>query len=306
MAMSSKAISAQALGGEADTIAVASSLQPLDANVLASSTKAAAPDSTATTMMPTATPSLSASAANAKSGQQAPPAASDSSSSLPTASQTNENVAPGSATTTAAASGPGSDRAAIGLHSPPDSNNASKLDGSSDSELSDLDDDALAETFRGLQPEDVDATLTSVTTPTAAAADTVYAASAAASDAAPAADAQCSSTTPTSDDKPSSADAPAAAAEEEDDIGEVEPDHYSGTVPVFRPTMHQFRDFKKFVRSIPPRCFMAYLSFMLALPYQSLSHAHAILSLSLDLSSCVSMALSLGMPCLPVLPLCIQ
>ena len=36
--------------------------------------------------------------------------------------------------------------------------------------------------------------------------------------------------------------------EEEDDIGEVLPDHWSGTVPVFRPTMHQFKDFKKFVR----------------------------------------------------------
>lgn len=35
--------------------------------------------------------------------------------------------------------------------------------------------------------------------------------------------------------------------EAEDDIGEVLPDHWSGTVPVFRPTMHQFKDFKRFV-----------------------------------------------------------
>ena len=46
------------------------------------------------------------------------------------------------------------------------------------------------------------------------------------------------------------AEAPAAAPE---DIGEVLPDHYSGTVPVFKPTMHQFKDFKLFVSlQIPP------------------------------------------------------
>jgi hypothetical protein len=32
-----------------------------------------------------------------------------------------------------------------------------------------------------------------------------------------------------------------------DDIGEVEPDHWSGNVPVFKPTMKQFQDFKLFV-----------------------------------------------------------
>lgn len=32
-----------------------------------------------------------------------------------------------------------------------------------------------------------------------------------------------------------------------DDIGEVSPDHWSGSVPVFKPTMHQFKDFKLFV-----------------------------------------------------------
>jgi len=35
--------------------------------------------------------------------------------------------------------------------------------------------------------------------------------------------------------------------EEDADIGEIEPDHWSGTVPVFKPTMHQFKDFKIFV-----------------------------------------------------------
>ncbi|KAM0275009.1 hypothetical protein ACHAQH_007658 [Verticillium albo-atrum] len=72
------------------------------------------------------------------------------------------------------------------LHSPPDSNNAAKSDGS-DSELSELDDDAVD---------------------------------------------------------------PANEQPVEDDIGEVEPDHYSGTVPVFRPTMHQFKDFKRFMEKI--------------------------------------------------------
>lgn len=44
-----------------------------------------------------------------------------------------------------------------------------------------------------------------------------------------------------------------AAAEKEpevDDIGEVVPDHYAdeGRVPVFKPTMHQFKDFQVYVR----------------------------------------------------------
>jgi hypothetical protein len=67
---------------------------------------------------------------------------------------------------------------------------------------------------------------------------------------------------PSLDDAPSAATpepvatpAPAAPeqatenqAEEEDDIGEVLPDDWSGAVPIFRPTWHQFKDFKKFVR----------------------------------------------------------
>ncbi len=92
---------------------------------------------------------------------------------------------------------------ATGLHSPPDSNNAVKLDGS-DSELSELD-DAIADEFKlEAQPDSADGA---------------------------------------------------------DDIGDVEPDHYSGTVPVFKPTMHQFGDFKKFVRppalAASPGCWLA-------------------------------------------------
>ena len=40
---------------------------------------------------------------------------------------------------------------------------------------------------------------------------------------------------------------PEVVKEEEEDIGEILPDHFSGTVPVFRPTMNQFKDFKRFV-----------------------------------------------------------
>ncbi|KAM0330673.1 hypothetical protein ACHAQA_003625 [Verticillium albo-atrum] len=67
------------------------------------------------------------------------------------------------------------------LHSPPDSNNANKTD-ASESELSELDDDAVD---------------------------------------------------------------PA-----EDDLGDIEPDDWSGKVPIFRPTMHQFKDFKRFMEKI--------------------------------------------------------
>lgn len=78
------------------------------------------------------------------------------------------------------------------LHSPPDSNNATKSD-ASDSELSDLED----------EPVLGDAPL------------------------------------------------PGPQPEVEDDIGEVLPDHWSGAVPVFKPSMDQFKDFKRFVRYTP-------------------------------------------------------
>lgn len=41
---------------------------------------------------------------------------------------------------------------------------------------------------------------------------------------------------------------PTEQTEEEEDIGEVLPDDWSGAVPIFRPTLHQFKDFQKFVR----------------------------------------------------------
>ncbi|KAK7920649.1 hypothetical protein PG985_008671 [Apiospora marii] len=97
---------------------------------------------------------------------------------------------------------------ASGLHSPPDSNNAMKLDGSDDSELSDLDESEIQ------RP------------PTAP-----------------------NSTTDEDEVKKEEPDA-SAQEEEEDDIGEVIPAEWSGTVPVFRPTMYQFKDFKKFMTKI--------------------------------------------------------
>ncbi|KAI0512909.1 hypothetical protein F5B22DRAFT_613703 [Xylaria bambusicola] len=93
----------------------------------------------------------------------------------------------------------------IGLHSPPDSNNAMKLDGSDDdSELSDVEDPTL-------DPDQI-----------------------------PFLHAQ-STPQKTPEDTPQ---------EEEEDIGEVTPDHWSGTVPVFKPDMSQFKDFKKFMEKI--------------------------------------------------------
>lgn len=90
-----------------------------------------------------------------------------------------------------------------GLHSPPDSNNAMKLDTSDDSDLSDLEDPA----------PDVDPTHPQENPPAA------------------------------------------EPQEVDEDIGDVLPDHWSGNVPVFKPDMHQFKDFKKFVcrtRSLLP------------------------------------------------------
>ncbi|TQV91636.1 jumonji family transcription factor [Cordyceps javanica] len=49
---------------------------------------------------------------------------------------------------------------------------------------------------------------------------------------------------------PSASAEPPAAEDEQHDIGEVLPDHWSGTVPVFKPTMDQFKDFKKFMNKV--------------------------------------------------------
>lgn len=108
-----------------------------------------------------------------------------------------------------------------GLHSPPDSNNVD----ATDSELSDLD-EAIAD-----------------------------------ADSPPAITATPRQTAP----RPGPDDAPASGAgsepaqpeqvptpeQDDEDIGEVFPDHWSGTVPVFKPNMDQFKDFKKFVRRAP-------------------------------------------------------
>jgi hypothetical protein len=81
-----------------------------------------------------------------------------------------------------------------GLHSPPDSNNATKLDGS-DSELSDIE-DMVEDQIKAELPEQ------------------------------------------------------AGTEAMEDDMGEVVPADWSGKVPIFKPTMHQFKDFKRFVGSL--------------------------------------------------------
>ncbi|GAB1313443.1 hypothetical protein MFIFM68171_03653 [Madurella fahalii] len=91
----------------------------------------------------------------------------------------------------------------IGLHSPPDSNNAMDVDGS-DSELSDLDE--VADKLNGVVRDELK-----------------------------------------DDAKEEPKDQPQPTV---DDIGEIEPDHWSGTVPVFRPTMKQFRDFKIFMEKV--------------------------------------------------------
>lgn len=102
-----------------------------------------------------------------------------------------------------------------GLHSPPDSNN---VDGSDDSELSDLD-EAIA------NADDMHLDSPAPRPATARAA-------------APAAPGE------TGQEQPEQVPTP----EQDEDIGEVVPDHWSGTVPVFKPPMNQFKDFKKFVR----------------------------------------------------------
>ncbi|KAI0147049.1 hypothetical protein GGR57DRAFT_477719 [Xylariaceae sp. FL1272] len=95
-----------------------------------------------------------------------------------------------------------------GLHSPPDSNNAMKLDGS-DSELSDIEDPTL-------EPDQL---------PSVHSHSQPYI-------------------------QPESIPTANIEFEEEEDIGEVTPDHWSGTVPVFKPDMRQFKDFKKFMAKI--------------------------------------------------------
>ncbi|KAK4179470.1 hypothetical protein QBC36DRAFT_287564 [Triangularia setosa] len=108
----------------------------------------------------------------------------------------------------------------LGLNSPPDSNNAMTLDGS-DSELSDIDE--VADKLDGkLKLND-------------AIKDEIKL------EPAPANETQQNET---------EARPEPAVEEEEEDIGEVLPDHWSGTVPVFKPTMKQFQDFKVFMTKV--------------------------------------------------------
>jgi hypothetical protein len=111
---------------------------------------------------------------------------------------------------------PGANSKPTGLHSPPDSNNAMDADGS-DSELSDLDEVAVklggalgAKLRDELQAEFKDEPKDHPR------------------------------------NEPKDETAPKAHPEAED-IGEILPDHWSGSVPVFKPTMKQFEDFKLFV-----------------------------------------------------------
>lgn len=114
---------------------------------------------------------------------------------------------------------PPSKSTTTGLHSPPDSNN---VDGSTDSELSDLD-EAIANAD--------DMQLDSPESPAAVAHD---------ADPTPPSATGANAPAP---DQPEQAPTP----EQDEDIGEVLPDHWSGNVPVFKPNMDQFKDFKKFV-----------------------------------------------------------
>lgn len=114
----------------------------------------------------------------------------------------------------------------IGLHSPPDSNN---VDGSTDSELSDLD-----EAIANADDIKLDTPSPALPADTQHGPDFAYASATAEGAPQPA--------------QPEQAPTP----EEDEDIGEVLPDHWSGNVPIFKPTMDQFKDFKKFVCRAPP------------------------------------------------------
>ncbi|KAL2155419.1 hypothetical protein VTH82DRAFT_161 [Thermothelomyces myriococcoides] len=99
----------------------------------------------------------------------------------------------------------------IAPHSPPDSNNAVDVDGS-DSELSDLDE--VAGKLDGELQAELKAEFEAE---------------------------------PRVEPK---AEPGAESQAEDDDIGEILPDHWSGTVPVFKPTMKQFEDFKRFMEKV--------------------------------------------------------
>lgn len=135
---------------------------------------------------------------------------------------------------------------AIFPHSPPDSNKMTKSE-ASDSELSDLDDDAI-----DLGPETH------------------------------------------SDPVPDPASGPVAdpdidrqhediKTEDDDDIGDIEPADWSGQVPIFRPTMDQFKDFKRFVRPtrLPFLSPPSYLFRLLLFHVHNSEYAHTDMKINL-------------------------
>ncbi|PHH89275.1 hypothetical protein CDD83_6361 [Cordyceps sp. RAO-2017] len=96
------------------------------------------------------------------------------------------------------------------LHSPPDSNEAAKSD-ASDSELSDLEDEPVLD-GPPLAPEP--------------------------------------SRVGHGDQQEQHDEHGQQLPPDDDDLGDVLPDHWSGAVPVFRPTMHQFKDFQRFMNKV--------------------------------------------------------
>lgn len=135
-------------------------------------------------------------------------------------------------------SGPNLSSKPTGLHSPPDSNN---VDGSTDSELSDFDEAIADADDITLDPLPPPATTASVPDPSQAPA-------------------------PTHSEAGETQPEQVLTPEEDGGIGEVLPDHWSGTVPVFKPNMEQFKDFKKFVRRFFVETFDAVTICILTLP----------------------------------------
>lgn len=131
---------------------------------------------------------------------------------------------------------PAASSKATGLHSPPDSNNAMNLDGS-DSELSDLDE--VADKLNGKLPAHHQPPPTSDTPVVVPSAP-----SAAAVEPEPVPEIEMTTTA-----EPTDAQQNGETEAADEDIGDVLPDHWSGTVPVFKPEMRQFKDFKRFVGS---------------------------------------------------------
>ncbi|KHN98322.1 regulator of deoxyribodipyrimidine photo-lyase PHR1 [Metarhizium album ARSEF 1941] len=128
--------------------------------------------------------------------------------------------------------------APVFLNSPPDSNNATKSDvDASDSELSDLDEEPTL--------DDAPSAPTPEPAPQVASAHSGAGATATAT----------AATTSTCVPAPSPTKSPEGAKQQDqddddDDIGEVLPDDWSGAVPIFRPTWHQFKDFQKFMKKV--------------------------------------------------------